>query len=1126
MKRKVAVLVLICMMFLSNGVFAANVSISADGIYIKDGAVTLTQGPIPFLDGETLYLPAAAVLQAAGIPAEASGKEVTAMGITLTADSPVITKNGVSYSAKRAPVLVNGVVYADSDMFQTLYGITAEKPSEDGTVKLSMAQKAAQVTISKEGAYTKDGVTTQGKAPYTENTITYLPVAEVLSALNLEVEQVYHKVITPTTEITANSVYLLIGSSEYAAKRPPILRENTVYADIALMQQLYGITITEDKDKNITVTYGNVGSGLSDEGLQTDDSWYYELVPVEESNEGLTNVEIIKNNVTRSLYNATGNPYVYINKMRPDGAFTDIDYDLDTGAIFPPVNHLYNLENMCKMVYCPENPYYLDPVAIDAIARGVEYFIKHKFTSTNWWWNVVGVPQAWQSIVLYQPQGLEKYWDQIMVYCQGVEWGGNGGSSMPFVLNEPEAKNEHTIRTYTGSGPGPGERIYASIKEMFYVERTPEEEERILQDCITGISMEMAFLSTRVFYNKADVEGDTLSVQIDYSYHDHANSFLPLAYGQQYVNTISATMQRFRGTSYRISDEAIINMQNGLLDGWAWYYYNGLEDAHYVQNGMGRGTTGDRYNTPTSDYRFTVSAKKYVNYLIDAMLKEYGDVLTRKSELQELGNRIANPSEDNFEGNRYFWVSDYFSHHRKDWNFSVLVPSSRMQEQETFAGSTGMEGLLYRNGPHNLLTVGDDNSNPAARDWNRLPGTTWEMNYYTLNKGKAKAVAQSDMAGGTSDGMYGMAMVDFLGGYVDGAKLKRSWFCFDDEVVCLGAGISGNSTDIVSTTIDQVKTKGTVKAGNGNSGKDITAAGEAEHFDTTGSTWVLNGDTGYVIEPSAKTYVENGIRSGDLARHDSATPANTIVEGNIFFLGIDHGISPENASYQYTILPVTTEEELMAYSQSPKAVILSNTAEVQAVYHKDLKILQAAFYKAGSIETPDGLKLTVTQPGAVMVRLYDDGTYSIHAADVQQRTVRNTITLAGTISASHIFEFTEGEKGWVAGKTMHYYSNEGFKDVNTYNPNLGENTEFDVAADLLAVCINGELMRDFNPYHHYYELQEPFSEVPEIKAKGNFETRVLMGENEAVIKVTDPQNPDNEAIYTIRFQIKDSQTNE
>jgi len=703
--------------------------------------------------------------------------------------------------------------------------------------------------------------------------------------------------------------------------------------------------------------------------------------------------------------------------------------------------------------------------------------------------------------------------------------------------NNGDEKNntENLTRPYTGSGPGPAERMYVTMKELFWDDdSTPEQQDQKLRDCMEGLSIEFSFVATHIHYNKTGYDGESLSIMADRSYHDHANCFMQNAYGFHFLSASMSTLQRFKGTSYRLSDEAVVGLQDMLLDGYKWVYYNGPgnNDLFYIKNSMGRGTTGAAY--AHTDYHMLEARKWYLTVLADTLLKEYGEVLTRPEELQDWVNWLANPSEEDYEGNRYFWVSDYFSHHRKDWSFSFLIPSARMREQEYLTGE-GARNLMYEAGYYTLLTDGNDNSYPSAHDLNRMSGITVEQNVPTLDpdagnvgrKVDSNGDPDSKLAGATSDGMYGFTMHEMIA-MAKHPKKFASYFCFDDEFVALGAGIQflGNK-DNAHTVLDQVLTKDVVKIGDETSSVDVTNEGEAERIELGSKKWVLNGNVGYILTgENDPAYVETGIRRGNVVQDNPAATGYADTVKNITIVGIDHGKTIENGSYAYTILPNTTEEGIQAYMKNPKIDIVSNTQDVQAVWHKELKILQAAFFKNGTVSTPGGeLTLSVSQPTAVMVRLYDDGSYSVHASDIQHRTIRTQIEISGDVTASLGFNFTEHspgkENGWHAGKPMHYYSNEGdFKDVATYNPNLGENREIGVAADLLGVCINGQLMHSFNSYKHYYDIGT-YDAVPEIKAKGNYETRVIHQNSSAVVKVTDPSNPTNEAIYTFVYTVKE-----
>ena len=58
------------------------------------------------------------------------------------------------------------------------------------------------------------------------------------------------------------------------------------------------------------------------------------------------------------------------------------------------------------------------------------------------------------------------------------------------------------------------------------------------------------------------------------------------------------------------------------------------------------------------------------------------------------------------------------------------------------------------------------------------------------------------MAATISNGIYGAAVLDMN---ERTTRAKKSWFFFDDEIVCLGTGITDNSGLDVRTTINQAK---------------------------------------------------------------------------------------------------------------------------------------------------------------------------------------------------------------------------------------------------------------------------------------------------------------------------------
>lgn len=75
---------------------------------------------------------------------------------------------------------------------------------------------------------------------------------------------------------------------------------------------------------------------------------------------------------------------------------------------------------------------------------------------------------------------------------------------------------------------------------------------------------------------------------------------------------------------------------------------------------------------------------------------------------------------------------------------------------------------------------------------------------------------------------------------------------------------------------------------------------------------------------------------------------------------------------------------------------ISNSKEIQAVYHKKLDILSATFYMAGTLET-DQLSLTVDVPCITMVAFSSSGI-TLHVSDPTHSETKVTFAVRGTFT--------------------------------------------------------------------------------------------------------------------------------
>ena len=110
----------------------------------------------------------------------------------------------------------------------------------------------------------------------------------------------------------------------------------------------------------------------------------------------------------------------------------------------------------------------------------------------------------------------------------------------------------------------------------------------------------------------------------------------------------------------------------------------------------------------------------------------------------------------------------------------------------------------------------------------------------------------------------------------------------------------------------------------------------------------------------------------------------------------DHGKRPENASYQYIVVPNVTDEVLSQSSDSNRNIeILANTSEIQGVRHSNYGICQIAFYKAGEVEILKDTKVRMDSQGMAMIKMDGNEIEKLSVSDPSRKLSRITMTIPG-----------------------------------------------------------------------------------------------------------------------------------
>jgi len=432
---------------------------------------------------------------------------------------------------------------------------------------------------------------------------------------------------------------------------------------------------------------------------------------------------------------------------------------------------------------------------------------------------------------------------------------------------------------------------------------------------------------------------DKEGIQPDFSFHQHGQCLYNHGYGAGFAEDNAKLAALTAGTVFEYKPDKINLLSSLILDGSQW---------------LARG--------PVSDYaaegRELTRPGENAGYLGDAA--EYMLALRtgREKEFSELLARIRGEKTVTLIGNKHFYRSDIMVHHRPGWYMSAKMYSVRIFNTDGLSGCD--EGLLSHylaEGATTIMRHGNEYRNIfPVWDWQHIPGTTVELKPHIPGEPKRKGT--TIFAGGTSDGTYGVAGFQLMR---DSLSARKAWFFFSDMAVCLGSAIRCNTEYPVVTTLNQCLSKSPVVIGLKKSSGTIN---EGERKFT--ARWILHDSITYLFDKAIVANISNKEQTGSWKRISAQKSANSIEE-KVFMLSLDHGANPANASYAYAVIPGTEEKDITAYLTKPSYRIISNNSNIQAVFHRDDKMIGIVFHEQGLIKWKKWL-IETDQPCILLIR--------------------------------------------------------------------------------------------------------------------------------------------------------------
>jgi chondroitin AC lyase len=616
------------------------------------------------------------------------------------------------------------------------------------------------------------------------------------------------------------------------------------------------------------------------------------------------------------------------------GSWADINYLDVSRTAFDHQRHLGNMVAMSRAFKDESSSHFLDSKVKKALLSALEFWCRNDFICDNWWWNQVGTPNQLVSIMLIMDDTIPG----------------------DLVLNAQPIIGRAHINAW-GARPG-GDRIKIAVIEaknmLFMRDRAGFEE------LIGIIGGEIKFATGR-------------GMQHDYSFHhriDRVNN--TLSYGLGYAGNYAEWAVYVSGTEYAIPEEKTRQLIDFYLDGLCkMMIYGSIPDPGAKNRSISRKNT-----------LHPETAK------IPAKLLSVSDY--RKDELEEIVEIRSNQAEAESSFSTFFWHSDHFSFQRPGFFTSVRMYSSRNHNMEAPYNSEGLLNHHRGDGANHISRSGSEYKEVwPVYDWQKIPGTTVLQKPLLPPPEEIQKKGLTDFAGAVTDGMYGAVAFEFISPH-DPVEARKSWFFFDEEYVCLGAGINNHSDMPVVTTLNQCLLSGSVTV-HQNGQTRVIELGDHELDD---AEWISHDGITYLFPEPAKVRMSNRTESGSWwdITHQMGTPENKTTR-DLFTLWIDHGPGAMDANYQYFVIPSPDGEEIQKGRKLPGIQVLSNTPDIQAVRHSGLGISQVVFYRSGEIRISEQITLGCISPGVIMLKTGEKGIREISVSDPSQQLRRMLLTV-------------------------------------------------------------------------------------------------------------------------------------
>lgn len=397
--------------------------------------------------------------------------------------------------------------------------------------------------------------------------------------------------------------------------------------------------------------------------------------------------------------------------------------------------------------------------------------------------------------------------------------------------------------------------------------------------------------------------------QHDNSYFQHGEQLYIGGYGDEILKGVTQVASYALGTQYQLDKEKVELLSKFMRE----TYYRTVRGQNMSFDVVGRSVS----RPGLLNKRTTATYAKRMIDIDPTHADEYKAIIARLNRKQPADYQVTASHTHYFRG-------DYSLHVRPQYNFDVRLASTRTKKCE-YGNKENLKTYFMSDGCTNIVQTGDEYFNIfPVWNWCHIPGTTApQVEKIPMDPKAWGVLGTSTYAGGVSDSIYGATAYAYMDTNPEvNTGAKKSWYFFDNEVVCLGAGIQSTSTYPVHTTVNQCFLKDGILVDKG--GKEETLANGS--YTLQAPQWVLHDKIGYFFPQKEEVFLTAQTQSGRW--YDINTSKSKKEEKmDVFTLGINHGVGPKDGSYAYIVVPGKTSAQEMEAYQKENAIEFCRTMQ-------------------------------------------------------------------------------------------------------------------------------------------------------------------------------------------------------